>query len=70
MFDVRALSGNKEPMGNITYRIMSVTPSEFKSKFELARHDQNDTFYLNCINKIELNNDGKDQVSSIYFFYK
>jgi len=64
VFDVRALSGNIEPMGNITYRIMSVTPSELKSKFELVKYDQNDTFYLKCVDKIELTNDGKDLVSS------
>ena len=63
VFDVRALSGNIEPMGNITYRIMSVTPSELKSKFELVKYDQNDTYYLKCVDKIELTNDGKDLVS-------
>lgn len=59
---MKAISGNKEPLGSITYKIISATPSEFKNKFQLNKHESNDTYYLNCIEKLVLNNDGKDQL--------
>ncbi len=59
---MKAISGNKEPLGSITYKIISATPSEYKNKFQLNKHESNDTYYLNCIEKLVLNNDGKDQL--------
>ena len=65
VFDIKANTRNKEPLGNITYRIVSVTPIEMKNKFQLNKYPSNDTYYLNCIEQIEHSNDSKDQLVKI-----
>jgi hypothetical protein len=61
--EIKVKSNNSEELaGSINLRFLSVSPSEMASKFSLEYVATNDTWILNCIDKIKLKDDGNDEL--------
>ncbi|RNA01642.1 Cadherin [Brachionus plicatilis] len=63
VFDVLAISGNNEPLGDIKYELLEDS-SQMKGFFELKKHSKNNTWYLDCIVPITL----EDQEDRYLYF--
>lgn len=55
VFDVRAVSQNRQPLGKITYRIERIGNPEFAlDYFDLSFNRMSSSWYLECVRKIHL----------------
>ncbi len=61
--EVKAVSKNLAPLGDIQLRIVSVSPFEMAAKFVIEKSTTTtDNWILKCIDKITLKNDGNDEL--------
>ncbi|CAF0762269.1 unnamed protein product [Brachionus calyciflorus] len=54
VFNILAVSGNREPLGKIRYELIEDS-LQMKGYFDLKKHSKNETWYLDCIRPISLN---------------
>jgi len=60
VIEIKAVSQNRNPIKNITYKLKQVEPFEKRHNFMLA--ESGDTWFLNCTEKISLQQDGKEEL--------
>lgn len=61
VFEVRALSQNRRPLGKITYRLERVS-KDYDGYFELKFNRSSATWYVDCVRKIDLGDRDVDYV--------
>ena len=62
VFDVRAVSQNREPLGNITYQIDRIQAKKYEDYFKLRFNETTSGWYLDCVKKIDLDDRDVDVI--------
>ncbi len=63
VIEIRAVSLNLNPIGNITYTMTQVEPFEKRNNFALSQVE--DKWFLMCTEKIHLQFDGKEEIARL-----